>query len=58
MLIVAGGVYNHDEFVDTMTPYFQYLTPKTPIKRTASQYIGGEVRELTESEDTWIHLGF
>lgn len=22
MILVGGGVYNHDEFVDTVTPYF------------------------------------
>jgi predicted Zn-dependent peptidase len=58
MLICAGGVYSHQEFVDTMSPYFQYLTPKTPVKREAAKYIGGEARELTESDDTWIHLSF
>jgi predicted Zn-dependent peptidase len=41
-----------------MTPYFQYLTPKTAAKREAAKYVGGEVRKLTESGDTWIHLSF
>ena len=58
MILVGGSVYNHDEFVDTLTPYFQFLTPKAPAPRTQSAYLGGEIRELTESSNTHIHLSF
>jgi len=58
MILVGGSVYNHDEFVDTLTPYFQFLSPAAPAPRAKSVYLGGEIRELTESQNTHIHLSF
>jgi len=59
-LIVANGVNNHNEFVQIAKERLQEFlpVPEQNYQRTASSYIGGEVRNWTETPNTSITLGF
>lgn len=50
-LIVASGIKSHQEFVDVVRERLGDLlpVPESQFERNASQYIGGELRNWTES---------
>lgn len=59
VVIAASGVENHQEFVDLVNEkmFFTQLSSKnTP--RSQSTYIGGEIRNLTESSSIHVALAF
>lgn len=58
MIVWGAGVHNHDEFVDAVSPYFKHLDAAKGPARKASQYIGGEHREINESPATHVSLSF
>lgn len=57
IVISATGIENHQEFVDLVNEkmFFTQL-PTRSAKREDSNYLGGEVRNLTESST--IHVAF
>lgn len=59
-LIVASGIQNHKEYVDLVKERLGELlpVPEHNYTRTASQYIGGEYRNWTETPATSITLAF
>ncbi len=59
VVIAATGVENHQEFVDLVNEkmFFTQLPTKT-TPRTSSNYLGGEVRNLTESSSVHVALAF
>jgi len=59
-LIVASGVQNHREYVDLVKERLGELmpVPEHEYTRTGAQYIGGEIREWTETPQTNIALAF
>lgn len=58
ILVWGSGVNNHDEFVHSITPYFQYLDKVRPKDRLPNPWLGGETREIDESNETHISLSF
>ena len=56
MIVWAAGVKSHNEFVETVSPYFSTLDPVKGKARDQSKYIGGDHREITESSLTHISL--
>jgi len=58
MVVWGAGINNHEEFVDTMTPYFGTLDAAKAPERAPSKYLGGEFREILDSELTHVSLGF
>jgi len=59
-LIVASGVQNHAEYLDLVRERLGELlpVPEHDFTRDASEYIGGESREWTETPVTNITLAF
>lgn len=59
VVIAATGVENHQEFVDLVNEkmFFTQL-PSKSTPRTPSTYLGGEVRNLTESSSIHVALAF
>jgi len=58
MLVMGLGINNHEEFVTAVTPYFQHLAPVKSHARPKAQYVGGELRSLSDEQKTTIHLSF
>jgi predicted Zn-dependent peptidase len=58
MVVMGLGVNNHEEFVTAVAPYFQHLTPAKAHARHKAQYVGGELRSVSDEENTTIHLSF
>lgn len=59
-LIVASGIQNHQEYVDLVKERLGELlpTPEHNFQREASEYIGGELRQWSETPATSITLAF
>jgi predicted Zn-dependent peptidase len=59
VVIAATGVENHQEFVDLVNEkmFFTQLPTKSS-QRTPATYLGGEVRNLTESSSIHVALAF
>jgi len=59
-LIVASGIKNHREYVDLVKERLgdMLAVPEQNYERKASEYIGGEYREWTESPQTNISIAF
>ncbi len=57
VVIAASGVENHQEFVDLVNEkmFFTQL-PSKSVARESSSYLGGEIRNLTETSS--IHVAF
>lgn len=58
MMVLATGVDSHEEFVNSVLPYFDVLDNVPAPTREPSQYIGGELRQMDEGHDTFLHLSF
>ena len=58
MIVWAAGIKSHDDFVKIVENYFGKLDTVKGKSRNPSQYIGGEVRELTEAQSTNICIAF
>lgn len=58
MLVWGAGIQNHQEFLDTVSPYFQTLDPVKGSPRAPSKYVGGDYKELTDSPLTHVSLSF
>lgn len=58
MVVMGLGINNHEEFVAAVTPYFQHLSPVKFHARPKAQYVGGELRSMSDEQQTTIHLGF
>lgn len=58
MIISAAGINNHEEFVEAVKPYFQYLTPAHSPTRSPAKYVGGDLRSVTDEEQTSVHMSF
>lgn len=59
-LIVANGVHNHQEFVSLVKERLGELlpVPENQYVRKSSEYIGGELRNWTETPNTQISVAF
>lgn len=59
-LIVGSGVNNHNEFVELVKERIGEIlpVPEHSYARTASEYLGGEYRNWSESPQTNISLAF
>lgn len=59
IVVAAAGVESHQEFVDLVISKLGSL-PKSSgqEKRAAAEYLGGEVRSMTEAPETHLSLVF
>ena len=58
IIVWGAGIQSHQEFVDTVTPYYQLLDNTKGKPRAPPKYVGGDYRELTDSELTHVSLSF
>jgi predicted Zn-dependent peptidase len=58
MVVYGGGILNHSEFVNAVSPYFKQLKADKGPAREKTQYLGGEFREHCESPLTTVALHF
>lgn len=56
MIVWGAGIKSHNEFVDTVYPYFSTLDTVKGKPREASKYIGGDHRELNDDKLTYVSL--
>ena len=59
-LIVASGIKNHKEYVDLVKERLGDLLPvaEHEFTRSATEYLGGEYRNWTETPATQVTLAF
>ena len=59
VIISAAGIENHDEFVDLVNEKLSTtILNDSSSQRESAQYVGGEVRNLTEANSIHIALAF
>lgn len=59
IIVCSAGVDNHNEFVDLVNFKLGSLPKSTSSSnRTKTEYLGGEVRNLTDSNDLHLSLVF
>lgn len=57
--ISASGVEDHEEFVDMVSEKLaSSILPEKKAERSVAQYLGGEVRNLTEANNIHVLLAF
>ncbi|CAD8077207.1 unnamed protein product [Paramecium sonneborni] len=59
IIVTGAGIYNHSEFVSLAQDTLSFISAGQSTKtRTQTQYIGGEVRNLTDDNEIAIGLLF
>ena len=58
LIIAAGGIKHHEEFVEAVKPYYEHLEARVKPTRTLTPYLGGEYREICDSDTTYVNLSF
>ena len=58
IIVAAAGIKHHEEFVETVKPYYEHLEARTKSKRQSTPYLGGQHREICDSDTTYVNLSF
>jgi predicted Zn-dependent peptidase len=58
IIVWGAGIQSHEELVDAASPYFHHIDSIKGKPRAASQYIGGDFRELADLPATHVSLSF